>query len=418
MIGEIIAIGDELTSGRILNTTSSFAAGQLFAAGHEVKAMITVGDDVEIIGRTLQESLRRADFVIVTGGLGPTTDDMTNEAVSTALERPSRLYPEILRKIRQHGRDRSEVVQASLEKLAWLPDGAHALHTEARTAGYFLVHDGKPIFFLPGVPHEMKELLLETVLTRLSVWVGEEAQKVRQKLYRVFGLAESEINRKLAHLERRDPRVRLGYYPVFPEVHVSLTVVAGSVQELEGLFQQYDRQVTELLGSHAFAGGDETLADVVGRLLLEKGQSLAIAESCSGGLLGHLLTKVPGSSGYFLGGVIAYSNALKERLLGVEREMLRRCGAVSPQVARAMAEGIRRQTGADYALAVTGIAGPGGGSAEKPVGTVCLALAAPEKTYDCPCLFRGDRWQIQNVSACTALDILRRRLLDYELIPG
>jgi nicotinamide-nucleotide amidase len=418
MIGEIIAIGDELTSGRILNTTSYFAAGQLFTAGHEVLAMTTVGDDVEVIGRTLQESLRRADFVIVTGGLGPTTDDMTNEAVSAALERPSRLYPEILHKIRKYGRDRSEVVQASLEKLAWLPDGAHALHTEAKTAGYFLVHDGKPIFFLPGVPYEMKELLLETVLTRLSVWEGEEAQKVCQKLYRVFGLTESEINRKLAHLERRDPRVRVGYYPVYPEVHVSLTVLADSGQELEGLFQQYDRQVTELLGTYAFAAGDDTLAGVVGRLLLQKGQALAVAESCSGGLIGHMLTKVPGSSGYFLGGVIAYSNALKERLLGVEHELLARHGAVSPQVARAMAEGIRRQTGADYALAVTGIAGPEGGTAAKPVGTVCLALAAPEKTHDFPCFFRGDRRQIQKISAYTALDVLRRRLLDYELIPG
>jgi nicotinamide-nucleotide amidase len=418
MIGEIIAIGDELTSGRILNTTSYFAASQLFAAGHEVRAMITIGDDIERIGRTLQEVLSRSDFVIVTGGLGPTSDDMTNAAVSTALERPSRLYPEILRKIRQHGKGISGIAQTALEKLAWLPDGAHALHTEAKTAGYFLVHEGKPIFFLPGVPHEMKELLVETVLTRLSVWEGEEARRVRQKLYRVFGLSESEINRKLGHLEGRDARVRLGYYPVYPEVQVSLTVAARSGPEAEALFRQLDGQLTELLGTHLFAIGADTLAGVIGRQLLAKGQTIAIAESCTGGLVGQLLTKVPGSSAYFLGGVVAYSNALKERFLGVEPETLLRHGAVSPETARAMAEGIRCRTGADYALSVTGIAGPDGGSADKPVGTVYLGLAAPEKTYDFPCHFSGDRGQIQSISAYTALDLLRRRLLDYELITG
>lgn len=418
MNGEIIAIGNELTSGRILNTTSYFAASQLFAAGHEVHAMITIGDDIELIGSTLQDSLRRSDFVIVTGGLGPTTDDMTNEAVSAALERPSRLYPEILEKIRKYGKKVPEVVQASLEKLAWLPDGAHALHTEAKTAGYFLVHDGKPIFFLPGVPHEMRELLLETVLTRLSVWEGEDAPSVHQKLYRLFGLSESEINQRLAHLEGRDPRVRLGYYPVFPEVHVSLTVVSRSEGEGQSLFGKLDKQISDLLGAPIFSTGDETIADVVGRLLMENGQTLAVAESCTGGLIGHMLTKIPGSSSYFLGGVVAYSNMLKERLLGVEHETLLGHGAVSSETARAMAEGLRRQTGADYALSVTGVAGPSGGSQEKPVGTVYFALAASEKTYDFLFHFSGDRWQIQNVSAYTALDILRRRLLDYELIPG
>jgi nicotinamide-nucleotide amidase len=259
---------------------------------------------------------------------------------------------------------------------------------------------------------------VETVLTRLSVWEGEEARRVRQKLYRVFGLSESEINRKLGHLEGRDARVRLGYYPVYPEVQVSLTVAARSGPEAEALFRQLDGQLTELLGTHLFAIGADTLAGVIGRQLLAKGQTIAIAESCTGGLVGQLLTKVPGSSAYFLGGVVAYSNALKERFLGVEPETLLRHGAVSPETARAMAEGIRCRTGADYALSVTGIAGPDGGSADKPVGTVYLGLAAPEKTYDFPCHFSGDRGQIQSISAYTALDLLRRRLLDYELITG
>ncbi len=415
MIGEIIAIGDELTSGRILNTTSYFAASQLFVAGHEVLAMTTIGDDVDLIGRTILGAMERSDFVIVTGGLGPTTDDLTNEAVSSALDRPSKLYPEILRKIQEYGKDAPSMIQDSLEKLAWLPDGAHALHTEAKTAGYFLVHDGKPIFFLPGVPHEMKELLLETVITRLAVWEGTEARQVRQKVYKVVGMAESEINRKVEHLEGRDPRVRIGYYPVFPEVHVSLTATGASKAEADNIFASFDKQMADILGTFVYGSDGETLEVVVGRLLHDKGQTLALAESCTGGMISHAITKVPGSSEYFLGGAVVYSNSLKERYLGVERELLMRHGAVSAETARAMAAGVRRVTTADYALSVTGIAGPSGGSEEKPVGTVYVGLATAEKNYDFLFQFTGNRWQIQAQACQAALDLLRRHLLDQPI---
>ncbi|MBU1406322.1 MAG: CinA family nicotinamide mononucleotide deamidase-related protein [Proteobacteria bacterium] len=411
MFGEIIAIGDELTSGRVLNTTSYFAASHLFAAGHEILAMTTIGDEPELIGRTLQRALQRADFVIVTGGLGPTTDDLTNAAVSSALARPATLYPEILKKIQAHGKDLPAGQRVSLEKLAWLPAGAHALHTEAQTAGYFLVQDGKPIFFLPGVPQEMEDLLLETVITRLAVWEGEEVRQVRQKVYKVVGLAESEINRRLAHLEGRDPRVRIGYYPVFPEVHVSLTVTGATGREAETAMQKYDGKMSESLGDCFYGSGADTLESVVGRLLGDRGQTLAVAESCTGGLIGHTLTKIAGSSGYFLGGVVAYSDALKERLLGVNREILLRSGAVSADCARAMAEGMRRVTASDHALSVTGIAGPGGGSEDKPVGTVYFGLAGPEKTQTFLFRFFGERGQVQAQASQTALDLLRRHLL-------
>jgi nicotinamide-nucleotide amidase len=411
MIGEIIAIGDELTSGRILNTTSYFAASQLFAAGHEVAAMITIGDEPRLIGRTLLDSLARADFVIVTGGLGATSDDLTSEAVADALARPSTFYPDILDQIRAGSKNAPAELRLSLEKLAWLPAGAHALKYNATTAGYFLVHEHKPIFFLPGVPSEMEELLVETVISRLAVWEGEEARQVRQEVYRVAGLPEIRINDLLAHLIDGADRVRIGYYPVFPEVHVSLTVVGTAAPETDTRFAAIDREIRGLLGENLYGTGDETLEAVVGRLLVDHGLVLALAESCTGGLVAQRITRVAGSSAYFLGGVVAYSNELKEELLGVPALLLNEYGAVSPETARAMAEGIRRTTGADLALSVTGIAGPSGGSAEKPVGTVCFGLAAAGGSEDFTFRFGGERWQVQEAAGHKALDLLRLTLI-------
>jgi nicotinamide-nucleotide amidase len=410
MRGEIIAIGDELTSGRILNTTSYFAAGQLFAAGHEIVAMTTIGDDPVLIGKTLLTSLERSEFVIVTGGLGATSDDLTNEAVVDALARPVTFYPEILAQIRAGSRNAPEEVRLSLEKLAWLPAGAHALKYDATMAGYFLVHQGKPIFFLPGVPHEMKELLVETVISRLAVWEGEEIRRVRQRLYRVAGLPETEINRRLAPLERSGKPVKIGYYPVLPEVHVSLTVAGIDLEATERLFAETDREIRMLLGNNLYGTDQESLEQVVGGLLAEQGRSLALAESCTGGRIAARLTGVAGSSSYFLGGVVVYSNDLKREVLGVGASTLARFGAVSLESARAMAEGVRRLTGADFGLAVTGIAGPAGGTPEKPVGTVCFALASAAGVRDLRVVFRGNRWQVQEAAAHQALDLLRLTL--------
>ncbi|MFO7605992.1 MAG: CinA family nicotinamide mononucleotide deamidase-related protein [Desulfurivibrionaceae bacterium] len=414
MNGEIIAIGDELTSGRILNTTSYFAAGQLFAAGHEVTAMTTIGDDPELIGKTLLDALARADFVIVTGGLGATSDDLTSEAVANALERPSTFYPEVLSQIRAANKAAPAEPRPSLEKLAWLPAGAHALKNETSAAGYFLVHDNKPIFFLPGVPYEMEELLVETVISRLAVWEGEEVRQVRQRLYRVAGLPETGINQRLAPLAEGEGRIRIGYYPVFPEVHVSLTVVGSEERDTDRLFGEVDAGIRGLLGENLYGTEDETLEAVVGRLLVDNGMVLALAESCTGGLISHRVTRVPGSSEYFLGGAVTYSNELKEQMLGVDGELLAEYGAVSPETARAMAEGIRRKTGADIALAVTGIAGPSGGTADKPVGTVCFGLATSGGTEDCKSSFNGERWQVQEAACHKGLDILRLAMLRHD----
>jgi nicotinamide-nucleotide amidase len=416
MIGEIIAIGNELTSGRVLNTTSRFAAGLLFSAGHEISAMSTVGDTPAEISETLKRAIRRSDFIIVTGGLGATSDDLTSEVVGEALGRPTVFYPEVFAKIKTLLSRTDDQVLSDLEKLALLPSGAEVLNPEARMAGYLLVHDDKPIFFLPGVPHEMKELLADTVIPRLGAWQEGSQKLVKQRIYKVFGLGEIEINRCVAHLEKEeDDQVRIGYYPVFPEVHLSLTVIDEDKSEIERTFEQLEKEIELSLGDFLFGIDDETMESMVGEILQIQGKVLATAESCSGGLIGHKITTVPGSSNYFAGGVIAYSNDLKEKLLGVDPALLEEHGAVSSAVAKAMADGIRQKTGADIGVAVTGIAGPTGGTPEKPVGTVFIGLSTPDETIDIPCRFRGDRWQVQERAAVKSLDLVRRLLLGMKL---
>ncbi len=409
MLGEIIAIGDELTSGRIVNTTSGFAAKQLFAAGHEIFAMHTIGDTPRLIGEALRRAIGRVDFVIVTGGLGPTSDDLTTEAVARALDRPPTLNREVLEQIERQLQD-TDQSQVQLEKLAWLPEGAQPLNTDGCMAGYMLIHDSTPIFFLPGVPSQMKELLVNFVLPRLATWPKNNRNHVRQRLYRTFGLSEREVNDRLLHLEE-DRYVKLGYYPVDSEVHVSLTVLAPSDSRSEQLFKQRSREIEQALGTYIYGRDHDTMASVVGDLLMADNLVLGVAESCTGGLIGSLVTEVPGSSRWFSGGVIAYSNALKKDFLHVDQELLTSYGAVSEQVARAMASRLAARTGCDVALSVTGIAGPGGGSPEKPVGTVYIGLHHRNRVRATLHRFSGSRREIRNLTAMTALDSVRRALL-------
>jgi nicotinamide-nucleotide amidase len=416
MNGEIIAIGNELTSGRVLNTTSRFAAGLLFSAGHEISAMSTIGDTPAEISKTLKRAIKRSDFIIVTGGLGATSDDLTSEVVGQALGRPTVFHPEIFAKIKALLSKPDDQVLSDLQKLALLPTGAEVLNPEARMAGYLLVHDNKPIFFLPGVPHEMQELLADTVIPRLGLWQEGAAKLVKQKVFKIFGMGEIEINRRVAHLEKEeDDRVRIGYYPVFPEVHLSLTVIDEDKSEIKRTFQHLENEIKLSLGDSLFGIDDDTMESVVGELLQSQGKILATAESCSGGLIAHKITTVPGSSNYFVGGLVAYSNQLKEKLLGLDPSLLADHGAVSSAVARAMADSIRHKTGADIGLSVTGIAGPTGGTPEKPVGTVFIGLSTPDETVDIPCRFPGDRWQVQELTAVKSLDLIRRLLLDIKL---
>ncbi|MFH1215419.1 MAG: CinA family nicotinamide mononucleotide deamidase-related protein [Pseudomonadota bacterium] len=412
MIGEIIAIGNELTSGRILNSTSYFAASHLYGAGHEITAMATIGDEPQMIGKALRESIERADFVVVTGGLGPTNDDMTNQAVADALNLPTILYPEIFEKIKQ---SESFKEMPSLEKLAWLPSGAEILKPGDKIAGYMLIYHDKPIFFLPGVPHQMRELMLDRVIPRLASWGGTNISLVKQKVFKVFGLPEPLVQEKLADFEKSNQKLRIGYYPNAAEVHVSLTVRGKTPDETADRFRLGESSIREILGCCIYDDENNPLETIVGRILKEKGLTLALAESCTGGLMAHHITLIVGSSDYFLGGIVAYANSLKEQVLGVRNATLRDFGAVSRETATEMALGAKKISGADIGISITGIAGPGGGSLDKPVGTVCFAIAGQEKIVSLRYYFSGNRTMIQTKAAMTGLDLLRRHLhgLDF-----
>lgn len=407
---EIIAIGDELTSGRILNTTSSFAARNLYEAGYEIYAMNTIGDTPALIGEALKQALGRVDAVLVTGGLGTTDDDLTNEAVSKALNRPTMPNLEILANIRTHLDEITASPVGRLEKLAWLPSGAEALSPQSRMAGYQLIHDDKPIFFLPGIPSQMQQLMVEQVLPKLSTWDKDHRLTTYQRTFRIFNLPETEVNRHIATLDL-SPDVHIGYYPVFPEVHLSLTVRDKKTNNAKRLFNSSCNAINTVLGDSIYGCDRDSMERVVGRLLTENNLKLAVAESCTGGLICRKITNTPGSSAYFLGGVVSYANALKTIYLGVSPDLLQSHGAVSREVAEEMAVGVRSKSGADIGLAVTGIAGPDGGSEEKPVGTVYIAIATSEENWVTRFHFNGNRNEIREISAKSGLDLIRKYLL-------
>ena len=411
MIGEIIAIGDELTSGRIMNTTSGYAARKLFDAGHTIHAMSTIGDSPELIGQALIQALGRVDFIIVTGGLGSTDDDITNVAVSQALNRPTMPDLAILAWIREHLSSHRISQNNPLEKLAWLPGGAQSLEPESKVAGYQLIHDDTPIFFLPGVPEEMKDLMSRIVLPKLMAWQQGALLQTLQRIYKVFGLAESEINRRIKTLEMV-PEIKIGYYPVYPDVHVSVMIRSTERQAAREHFETFCQRLEQSLGEALYGQEGEELEAIVGERLVQTNLHLGVAESCTGGLIAHRITRVPGSSRYFLGGAVAYANELKQELLGVEQATLDHCGAVSEETAEAMAVGVRSKWGAEIGLSVTGIAGPDGGTDEKPVGTVFIGISGPKGLQVGKFKFGGDRHRIQTSAAQAGLNMLRCYLSD------
>jgi len=410
MLGEIIAIGDELTSGRITNTTSGFAAHRLFEAGFDIYAMHTIGDTPALIGEALKRALKRVDFVLVTGGLGPTDDDLTTEAVSEALNRPTMPNLELLSLIRKHLEENSDQPVGSLDKLAWLPEGAETLNPESKMSGFQLIHRDKPIFFLPGIPHQMRTLLVEEVLPRLATWYQGHQQTSCQRIYKIFGKTEHEINLQIEQIALGED-VTIGYYPVFPDVHLSIIVRSDDQETTRSQAEKAFQLIEKELGGFIYGRDQETMASVLGSLLTQQQKTFSVAESCTGGLISHTMTSVPGSSSYFLGGVTSYANSMKETYLGVEPALLEREGAVSPEVAKSMAHGIRNKSRADISISVTGIAGPGGGNDEKPVGTVFIGLAYDGKTEVQRFLFSGNRYEIQHQTSQTALNLVRQYLL-------
>jgi len=408
---EIIGIGNELTTGRVLDRNAGYAAGRLSSHGFQVTRLLFIPDQAKEIRKTLLRAHKRADAVLVTGGLGGTLDDITAEVAAKTFNRSLTLHPGLQNQIKQFLRKREMPWDSSYDKLALLPEGVQLFHPRPKACGFLMEEAGKPLFFLPGVPTEMHRLLDRQVIPFLLQHHPHQPV-VKQRVYKIFGLLENEINERLKDLERKDGTVRLGFYPNFPENHLTVLVQAGQAFRAERMLDQAEAEIEGRLGNTIVAHNGQSLEEVVGELLANKKMTLAVAESCSGGLIGHRITSVPGSSAYFEGGVIAYSNRAKMDWLGVSRALLSRYGAVSEKTALAMARGILEKSKADIGLAVTGIAGPGGGTSEKPVGTVWIALASSKGIEARPYLFGGRRQQIKTLTAYTALDWVRRVLLN------
>jgi nicotinamide-nucleotide amidase len=413
MNAEILATGEEIRTGTLVDSNSAHIAARLEEAGVKVVRIQAVGDDLEELGAVLLEIGARADLAVVTGGLGPTADDLSAAAAAAAAGVELHLLPEALASIEEFFRKRNRLMSATSRKQAMLPAGAEVLINTVGTAPGFGISLGRcRFFFLPGVPFEMRHLLEAQVLPRLSAALGDRREYRSVRTLSVFGMTESITGERLAGIEAHFPAVKLGLRAAFPEIQVKLYACAPdpgrALQQLDGAAAW----VGERLGDVLFSDAGEPMAAVVGGLLRERGASLALAESCTGGLIAHRLTEIPGSSDYFHAALVTYANEAKVRILGVATQTLVDFGAVHPETAREMAAGARRLAGATYGLATSGIAGPGGGSSEKPVGTVCIGLATPAGARGFRFEFHGHaRVHNKQLFAMKAMDLLRRELL-------
>jgi nicotinamide-nucleotide amidase len=407
--GEIIATGTELITGQVADANTRYIARRLHEAGLAVARLTTVGDQAPLIREVLSQSLGRSQFIIVTGGLGPTEDDVTLPAAALALDRRLVVHEGLLDRIRRCLGERQIPWEDRYASLALIPEGASLLDPGGMACGLALKHQEVRLFFLPGVPEEMRNLFDGFVLPYLVEWARPEEFWVHRTL-RFFGISETQLQGVISQLADFEDGVAVGFYPNFPETHLSLTVRGPDRPTLEAILDSLSAILAEAVGEALVGAETVTMEELVGRYLNARKLTLAVAESCTGGLIGHRLTEVPGASDYFLGGVVSYSNAAKQDLLRVPAETLAQTGAVSPETARDMARGVREVFHADLGLAVTGIAGPSGGSPEKPVGTVYLGLATADGEDVWHYQFYGSRTQIKTLTAETALDRLRRKL--------
>ncbi len=417
MYGEIITIGNELSSGRTLDLNSWYAAGRLTASGLRVTRITSVGDDHKMVSDALKRAVEASRFVIVTGGLGSTDDDITNEIVAQALNRPLCLDQQMLEQIKDYARASKIKITSSLEKMAWMPEGSRMLNPEGTACGFSLIEKEVHLYFLPGVPDQMRYLMDKIVLPEILSRY-KTLPIMRQRILKLYGLNEPGIAEIFKKIQGKTGNIVFGFYPRFPENHITISLRGQDEPTVIKELDRVEMKVRRLVGSYIFAAGDQNMEEVVGHLLLEKNLSISVAESCTGGLIGHRLTSVPGSSSYFHGGVVVYSNQSKVDLLRVDPRTLETHGAVSERTVEEMARGVKDRIKTDLGLAVTGIAGPDGGTRQKPVGTVHVGLAARDKTFSREYRFWGNRVQVKLNSSMMALDWVRRYLNGNPFLPG
>jgi len=410
MNAEIIAAGSELLTAERLDTNSLYLTAELNNLGVEVIAKAVIGDDRDRLAEAVRAALARSPIVILSGGLGPTEDDVTREAVAQALERKLVFRPEIAAQLEERfARMKRKMVEVN-KRQAFVIEGADVLHNDRGTApGQWVEESGGVVMLLPGPPHELQAMFERQCLPRLRRLVP--SQSIRTMLLRVTGMPESDLDQLISPVYKKYVNPVTTILAGNGDIQVHLRARCASAAEAEALLAAVGGPIEALLGDKVYSRNGDSLEAVVGAMLHQAHATVAVAESLTGGTLGGRFTNVPGSSRYFLGGFIAYSNAAKVAMLGVDPQLLAHFGAVSGETAEAMAAGARLRTGATYALAVTGVAGPESGEDTVPVGTVYVAVADPEKTVSFHRQFIGDRPRIRVFTTQMALDLLRRRLM-------
>jgi nicotinamide-nucleotide amidase len=407
---EIIAVGSELLTPTKTDTNSLWLTEKLNEIGIEVRLKTVVGDDRARLEETIRDALRRSDIVISTGGLGPTEDDITREVSAKAVGRElvfhAELVEDLKERFRRWGREMPEINR----RQAYVIEGARILPNPNGSAVGMAVEIGaKFLVVLPGPPRELKPMFEDFVLPDLKKSAGEIV--VRRRILRVAGMGESAVDEAIAPIYKSYKSVETSILFNRSEIEVHLAAKAKAEAEAETILEELAAKIVEQLGIAVFAVNGDSMEQIIGKLLTENNKTLAVAESCTGGLIGERLTDVSGASRYFIEGAVVYSNQAKTRALGVAPEIIECFGAVSAECAEAMARGMRECSKTDYAISVTGIAGPGGGSDEKPIGTVFIGYADGAKTKSIKIILPGDRYLIRWRASSAALDYLRRQIL-------
>ena len=413
MAAEVICVGTELLLGDILNSNSQYLAKELAALGVTHFYQTVVGDNIDRVHQAIEIGATRSSILIFTGGLGPTPDDLTTESIASYFNTPLVEHPEVIADIERKYAQRGREMTASNRKQSLQPQGATILPNPLGTAPGMIWQPraGLTIFTFPGVPREMYRMWRDTAVPFLKTQ-GYGQNPIYSRSLRFFGVAESALAEKVNHLfDSNNPTV--APYAGMGQVRLRISARAANETAAKLLIEPIAREIQQIAGDNYFGSDDDTLASVVGQLLMAKGQTLAVAESCTGGGLGQMLTDTPGSSSYFMGGIISYANRIKVDLLGVNAEDLAQAGAVSETVAMQMATGVKAKLGTDWGVSITGVAGPGGGTEAKPVGLVYIGIARPDGEVEGIKYQLGsqqERGLIRQMSASQTLDLLRRRL--------
>lgn len=413
---EVITIGDEILYGQITDTNTQWISAELDKIGVKTIRKSSVGDQESEILTILAEAENRADIILITGGLGPTKDDITKKTLCKFFDTTLAIHPQALEDVTVFFAKRGRVLTDLNRGQAELPVGSTFIPNKLGTApGMWLERNGKVFVSMPGVPFEMKGMMSATILPKLQAFFHTPV--IFHKNIRTVGIGESYLAERISDWEDNLPEhLKLAYLPSMGSVRLRLTAFGDSLESLEKQVNAEIQKLLTIIQPYVYGFDNDELEAVIGQLLKANNQTLATAESCTGGYVGHLITKVAGSSAYYIGGVISYANDVKINELGVKPETLEQFGAVSEETIIQMAEGVRERFGTDFGIATSGIAGPDGGTPDKPVGTVWIAVAAVSGTFTRKLQLGGFREQIIHLSALTILNLLRKVVLQEELV--